>query len=66
MRYKVDLTLVYNGSMVVEAENENEAFEKAQNALNDETLKEFPDHVEIPNGTFQFGEATADYAYKEE
>jgi hypothetical protein len=66
MRYRVDLTLVYNGSIVVEAKNENEAFEKAQNALTGETLKRFPDHVEIPNGSFQFGEITADDAYIEE
>lgn len=66
MKYRVELTLVYNGSMVVEAENGKEAFEKAQNTLNRKTLKEFPNHVEIPNGSFQFGEATADYAYIEE
>lgn len=66
MRYRVELVLTYNGSMTVEAKNVREAVEKAQNALNAETLKEFPDHVEIPNGSFQFGEATADYAYEEE
>jgi hypothetical protein len=66
MRYRVELVLIYNGSMTVEAKNVREAVEKAQNALNAETLKPFPDNVEIPNGSFQFGEATADYAYEEE
>ena len=64
--YRIDLTCIYNGSMVVEAENENEALQKAQESLNHKTLKQFPDYVEIPNGSFQFGEATADDVYEEQ
>ncbi len=62
-KYQVELTCIYNGTMTIEAESENEALEIAQESLNYETLKELPDYVEIPNdGCFQFGEATADYA----
>ena len=64
--YRIDLTCIYNGSMVVEAETEEEALQIAQESLNDKTLKEFPDYVELPNGGFQFGEATADDVYEEE
>ena len=59
--YKVGTTIIYNGYMYVEAENEKEAFEKVEENLNYETLKPFPDEVEMPNGKFVFGEATADY-----
>lgn len=60
--YDITLTVIYNGSMTVKAENEEQALQLAQESLNHETLKEFPDGVEIPNGSFTFGEATADYA----
>ena len=62
MKYTVELTCTYNGSMTVEAESEDEALQIAQNGLNADTLKEFPDYVSIPHGNFTFGEATADYA----
>lgn len=60
-KFNVELTCIYNGSVDVEAENEQEAIEKAQELLNSENLASFPDYVEIPNGGFSFGEATADY-----
>ena len=60
--YDVTLTLIYNGSMTVQAEDEEQALEIAQKSLNNETLKDFPNEVEIPNGSFIFGEATADDA----
>lgn len=60
--YDITLTLIYNGAMTVEAENEEQALQIAQESLNDEALKDFPDEVQIPNGSFTFGEATADYA----
>lgn len=60
--YDITLTVIYNGSMTVKAENEEQALQLAQESLNHETLKEFPNGVEIPNGSFTFGEATADYA----
>jgi hypothetical protein len=60
--YDVTLTLIYNGSMTVQAEDEEQALKIAQENLNNKTLKDFPNGVEIPNGSFTFGEATADYA----
>ena len=60
--YDITLTLIYNGSMTVKAETEEQALQIAQESLNRETLKGFPNDVEIPNGSFTFGEATADYA----
>ena len=63
MKYEVTLTCIYNGTMTIEAESAEEALRMAQEDLNHETLKPFPDEVEVPNdGIFRFGEATADYA----
>lgn len=59
--YKVELTCIYNGYVKVKAESENEALAIAGDMLNSENLSEFPDYVNIPNGSFTFGEATADY-----
>lgn len=59
--YRVSLTCVYNGYMNVKADNEDDALRKADEMLNFETLSEFPDYVEITNGEFKFGEATADF-----
>jgi hypothetical protein len=62
-KYQVELTCIYNGTMTIEAENEEDALGIAQKSLNYKALKDFPDYVELPNdGNFQFGEATADYA----
>ena len=60
-KYNVEWTCIYNGTMEVEAETEMEALQKANDALNSENLKAFPDEVKISNGSFSF--ATADYAY---
>lgn len=60
--YDVDVTMIYNGIMRVEADSEDEALEKAQKMLDAKGLKNAPDEIEIPNGTFYFGEATADNA----
>lgn len=60
--YDVTLTCVYNGSMKVRADNENDALRKAGEMLDSTALGEFPDYVKVPNGGFWFGEATADYA----
>lgn len=59
--YKVELTCIYNGCVNVKAESESEALAIAGDMLNNENLSEFPDYVNIPNGSFTFGEATADY-----
>lgn len=66
MEYKVELTMIYNGSVVVEAENEQEALEKAQTNINSESLKDIPDYFDLPDGYLSFGEVTADYAYPNE
>lgn len=65
MQYAVELTLIYNGTAHIEADSQEEALEKARESLNHETLAPFPDSVDIPDGSFYFGEATADYAYQE-
>lgn len=59
--YKVELTCVYNGYVKVKAESESEALAIAGDMLDNENLSGFPDYVQIPNGSFTFGEATADY-----
>ena len=64
-KYIVTLTLIYNGSMLVEAGSEDEALRIAQDSLDSKALSAFPDNVDLPNdGIFQFGEATADYCDK--
>ena len=52
MKYIVECTKIYNGSMIVEANSEEEAVQKAQDNLAENT--ECID--------WNFGEATADYA----
>ena len=51
MEYQVICTKVYNGTMFVEAESEEEALEIAQNNLEEDT----------ESADWSFGEATADY-----
>lgn len=65
-KYDVVVTMIYNGIMRVEADSEEEALEKAQKMLDSKGLKNAPNEIEIPNGTFHFGEATADYATLDE
>ena len=65
-KYTVELSCIYNGTVVIHAVSGEEALKIAQEMLNCETLKPFPDEVAIPNGKFVFGEATADNAYLEE
>lgn len=60
--YDVTLTCIYNGCVKIKASSEDEAIRKANEMLDSKTLKDFPDRVELPDGCFQFGEATADYA----
>lgn len=62
MKYEVEMTCIYNGIAVVEAESEDEAIKKVELSLDEAGLKGFPDTVSVPFGTFNFGEATADYA----
>lgn len=51
-RYCVNLTMIHNGSIEVEADSENEAVEY---------VKENMDTI-APDELFSFGEKTADYA----
>ena len=61
-KFEVTMTCIYNGVAKVEANNAEEAMEKVRESLNWEALKDFPDEVNTPYGSFSFGEATADYA----
>ena len=64
--YIVDITCIYNGTMRIEAESEEDALSIAQKDLNARTLKDLPDYVELPNdGSLAFGEATADYVQED-
>ena len=51
-KFEVNLTMIYNASVQIEAENEVEAIEIVHNNM-DEL---------VPNSKFQFGEKTVDYA----
>ena len=62
-KFNVTLTAMYNGNMTVEASGEEEALQIAQESIQtSEVLERFPDYVEMGDGGFSFGEATADYA----
>lgn len=65
MKYLVDCTVIYNGTIAVEADNFDDALNIASEELNYKNLSGFPDLVEVGDATFSFGEATADYAYQE-
>lgn len=61
-KFFVECTVIYNGSMEVEADDEQEALELADEMLSGENLDGFPDEVTVCDGMFRFGEATADNA----
>lgn len=61
-KFGISCTLIYNGYVEVEAENEEEAIAKAElNFTYDKTTK-IPDELYAGNVAFGFGEMTADYA----
>lgn len=62
-RFQVEMTCVYFGTAIVEAENEDEALKIVEESLDNEGLKDFPNEVKVPYGTFTFSAATADNAY---
>lgn len=65
MKYVVVCTVMYNGTIEVDANDGLEALDKAAENLNMENLIGFPDYVECGSDmVFAFGEATSDYAYK--
>lgn len=61
-KYQVECSCIYNGTMFVKATSEEDALEKASEMLDSDGLSDFPDSVNVPNGSFNFGEATADWA----
>ena len=61
-KYLVSCTVIYNGTIEVEANDEQQAIDKVDNMLCGENLDGFPDEVTVCDGNFVFGEATADYA----
>lgn len=65
-KFGVEMTCIYNGYAIVEAENVREAIDKVNKELYGENLNGFPSDVEVKIGnnteSFSFGEATADYA----
>lgn len=63
-KFLVECTVIYNGSIEVEADGEQEALGLVGEMLSGKNLDGFPDEVTVCNGGFVFGEATADYADK--
>lgn len=61
-KFLVECTVIYNGSIEVEANDKQEALELVDEMLSGENLDGFPDEVTVCDGRFCFGEATADYA----
>lgn len=61
-KYGITCTMIYNGYMEIEANNEEEALELAQASLCNENGDDFPDDGRFGLADFSFGEATADYA----
>lgn len=61
-KYGVTMTCIYNGYAVVEADTMEEAIEIVNKSLDSDGLQDFPYAVDVPYGSFTFGEATADYA----
>ena len=61
-KFSVDCTVIYNGLIEVEADDEQKALELVDEMLAGENLDGFPDEVSVCDGVFRFGEATADYA----
>lgn len=62
-KFNVTCTIIYNGSVEVEAENEEEAIRKVQDGLCSTNGKDdFPSGGTFGGVDFTWGEATADYA----
>ena len=61
-KFGVTMTCIYNGYAEVEANTPEEALEIVGESLDNEGLQGFPNSVDTPYGTFNFGEATVDCA----
>ena len=61
-KFSVTCTLIYNGEMEVEATDEEDAVNKAQQLLNRRVPGDLPDSGSIGGVPFTYGEATADFA----
>lgn len=57
--YKVNCEITYNGTVTVKAMNEKEAIEIAENMMNPDNLKDFPDEVKVGDIEFDFGDGSA-------
>lgn len=61
--YVVECAVTYYGHTKVKATSEMEAINNAEALLNAETLKIFPNEVEVGNVNFTFGDASGCNAY---
>lgn len=61
--YVVECAVIYNGLVKVKASSEMEAINNADALLNAETLKMFPNEVEVGNVNFTFADASGSMAY---
>lgn len=60
--FRVSCTMIYNGSVIVAAKDEDDAIETVNFTLNHTNGDEFPDSGNFGGVEFTFGEATADEA----
>ena len=61
--YKVECEVTYNGIVTVKATNEQEAIEIAENMMNPDNLKSFPDKVKVGKIDFEYGDGSAYNAF---
>ena len=61
-KFEVICTMIYNGSIVVDAENENDATKKVNDMLYNDSRNDFPTDGVVAGINFSFGEVTTDFA----
>lgn len=61
-KFGISCTLIYNGYVEVEAENEEEAIAKAELNFTPNKTTKIHDELYAGDVSFEFGEITADYA----
>lgn len=62
--YFVDLDVVYNGVLSIEANDEFEAIQKADDYLKSENFDAFPDSVDVGDVRFTYGETIVGHTYE--
>lgn len=62
--YFVDLDVVYNGVLSVEANDEFEAIQKADDFLKSKNFDAFPDSVDVGDVRFTYGETIVGRTYE--